>query len=126
MLFDSIRNSRNLKLAVLFGFAAAAPMQGLPRENPEITELRLLATEYGQRGPLISQSKFARFTELMERLRDQPGAAGALSGAGLCAHGSGGSSGGGTAGPAAAACPLQRRRVAKGDLSHLLVFNHWV
>lgn len=125
MLFDSIRNNRNLKLAVLFGFAAAAPLQGLPRENPEITELRMLATEYGEHGPLISQSKFERFTELMERLRDQPGAAGALSGAGLCAHGSGGSSGG-VAGSAAAACPLQRRKIAKGDLSHLLVFNHWV
>ncbi len=125
MLFDSIRNSRRLKLAVLFSFAASAPLQGLPRENPEITELRLLANEYGARGPLISPAKFERFTELMSRLRDQPGASGALSGAGLCAHGSGGSSGG-IAGAAAGACPVQRRRIAKGDLSHLLAINHWV
>lgn len=125
MLFDSIRNSRKIKLAVLFGFAAAAPLQGLPRENPEITELRMLADEYGERGPMISPAKFERFTELMERLRDQPGASGALSGAGLCAHGSGGSSGG-IAGAAAAACPIQRRRIAKGDLSHLLAINHWI
>lgn len=125
MLFDSIRTSRRLKLAVLFSFAASAPLQGLPRENPEITELRLLANEYGARGPFISPAKFERFTELMARLHDQPGASGALSGAGLCAHGSGGSSGG-IAGTATAACPIQRRRVAKGDLSHLLVINHWV
>lgn len=125
MLFDSIRNSRHLKLAVLFGFAAAAPFQGLPREKPEISELRVLAAEYAKASALMSPKRFERFSELMKRVRNEPGALSALNAAGFCAHGSGGS-GGGIAGPAAAACPNLRRRLAKGDHSHLLAIHYWV
>lgn len=126
MIFDRIRNSRSLKLAVLFSFAAAAPLQGLPRENPEITELRALAATYAKQGPLMSRSSFERFSDLIKKVGDEPAAVSALNAAGFCAHGSGGSSGGTAGGGIAATCPAQRRRMAKGDHSHLLAINHWV
>lgn len=127
MLFDSIRNSRSLKLAVLFGFAATAPINGMPRENPQVTELRMLASEYTAQGPLMSRPRFERFSDLMKTLGDQPEASRILGAAGICGHASGGSGGGAPAGSGAAAvCPVHRRRIAKGDLSHLLAINHWV
>lgn len=126
MLFDSIRKNRPLKLAVLFSFAATAPIASMPRESAQVSELRILTAEYTEHGPLMSRARFERFSDLMKQIGDQPEASRILGAAGFCGHASGGSGGGAPAGSGAAAvCPVHRRRVAKGDMSHLLAMDHW-
>lgn len=123
MIFDTLRRARTLKLAAVFGFAAASATMRVPRENPEITELRHLTRDY--ESGTMTAAQFIRMSDLTQSLADEPAAQRLLTNAGLiCAHSSGSS--GTAAGSAAAACPSERRRRAQGDMSHLLVFHHWV
>ena len=116
MLFDYFRRSRSTPLALLFAFAANAPLppQTLPPQNQE---LRQLAREYALKGPLMTRARFERFTDLMATSKDSNVSAIA----GLCGgHGSSGN-GSTTTGPMAA---TGRRR--KEDDSCLLSFHYWV
>ena len=126
MLFDTLRRNRPLKLAALFGFAAANASMGLPREAPALTELRYLSQTFAQNGTL-SPALYMRMTALSSQLSDNQTARDILINTGvMCGHASG--SGGSSGGITGAICPAERRRRrrAAGDLSHLLVFHPWV
>ncbi len=126
MIFDRIRKDQKLKLAALFAFAASTPFAALPREEPEVAEFRILAQHYDKHPHLMSERQFARFADLYKQLRNQPQAQGVLNGSGFCAHGGGNGTGGAAGGATAAVCPITRRRMAEGDMSHLLAITHWV
>lgn len=128
MFFDSLRRARALRLALVFSMAAAGTQPPAPRDTPAMAELKILATEMAEKGPLLSPEKFERFQRLMGQVKDPEALGGILSTAGMCAHGgsmggsSGGSGGGsGGTGPATGGCPVRRR---KGDLSHLLAIDY--
>lgn len=127
MIFDHIRQSRGLKLAALFGFAAASATSTLPRETPEALELRILTAEYTKQGPLMATDRFERFNILYKQARGSgdPALLSALSSGGFCVHSSGSSSGG-SSGSGFVSCPSLRRRIAKGDMGHLLAVKHWL
>lgn len=115
MIFDYLRKNRATPLSLLFAFAVNAP---LPPQNttPEVQELRLLAREYAQKGPLMTRSRFERFSDLMKTTKETD--IGAI--AGLCGgHGSPSNSGGN----AQPASPARRRQ--EGDAC-LLSFNYWI
>lgn len=125
--FDTIRRGTRLKLTVAFSFAAALGVNAMnPPADPQTQELRQLAQEYAKRGPFMPRAHFDRFSDLLQKYGNDPAVQQSLSGAGFCAHGSGGGTGGGSGSSISATCPCDRRRRANGDLSHLLVFNHWL
>jgi hypothetical protein len=127
MLFHRIRQSQSLQLTALLCFSASAATAPAGRESREQQELRSLTVEYARQGPLIAVEKFERFLALREALaQKKSGDTRALPSLG-CAHGgSGGGSSGSGATATAIGCPMQRRRLASGDMSHLLVIRHWV
>ena len=108
MIFDHFRRSRTTPLALLFAFAVNAPLAPQQATSSQAQELRQLATEYAQKGPLMTRARFERFSDLMEKNKDRDISAIA----GLCGgHGSSGTGGSGGSG----ATTASGRRKDEGD-----------